>query len=147
MMVVFTVHYCCFSAHMSICRTWRCACVYINVFFFSFREAVREMPESLTMKRVIKRNLVHSVSRKSRHTPLSTWKMLKYRLSRYFQKVSCLPHPSSITLWVIYTLADRLHRIVLLSKIFRCVYFCKIFFTSCRRLLVCGWTILFRMCI
>jgi len=46
------------------------------------------MPESLTMKRTIKQNLVKSVSRKSKRTPLSIWKMLKYRLSISLTKVS-----------------------------------------------------------
>lgn len=51
-------------------------------------EVLREMPEPLAVKRAIKSNLVHSVGQKSKHVPLSTWKLLKYTLSMYFRKVS-----------------------------------------------------------
>ncbi|XP_033608829.1 transmembrane channel-like protein 5 isoform X2 [Cryptotermes secundus] len=51
-------------------------------------ETLREMPESLTIKRTIKRKLVKSVSQKSKHTPLSVWKRLKYRLSISLEKFS-----------------------------------------------------------
>lgn len=51
-------------------------------------ETLREMPESLTIKRTIKRKLIKSVSQKSKHTPLSVWKRLKYRLSISLEKFS-----------------------------------------------------------
>ncbi|PSN57177.1 hypothetical protein C0J52_01475 [Blattella germanica] len=50
-------------------------------------ETLREMPESLTMKRSIKRKLVKSVSLKSRRSPLSLWKQLKYRISMSAMKL------------------------------------------------------------
>jgi hypothetical protein len=56
--------------------------------FILCREALREMPESLTIKRTIKRKLVKSVSQKSTRTPLSVGKRLKYRLSMSLRKVS-----------------------------------------------------------
>lgn len=49
-------------------------------------EAVREMAEPLTLKRMIKHNLVHSVSQNSKRVPLSTWKMMKYNLNIQFTK-------------------------------------------------------------
>ncbi|XP_069692484.1 transmembrane channel-like protein 7 isoform X2 [Periplaneta americana] len=49
-------------------------------------ETLRELPESLTMKRTIKRKLVKSVSLKSKHSPLSIWKQMKYRISISFSK-------------------------------------------------------------
>jgi hypothetical protein len=118
------------------------------VFFFSFREAVREMAEPMTIKRTIKHNLVHSVSRKSKRVPLSTWKMMKYNLSMYFKKVSCfrrnqmcLPPPSpspspSSTVWIIHKLTDDLskHRFPPKSLFFPPHIFHQIFLTSSTRL-------------
>ncbi|KAJ9580188.1 hypothetical protein L9F63_004131, partial [Diploptera punctata] len=49
-------------------------------------ETLREMPESLTMKRTVKKKLVKSVSQKSKHSPLSMWKRFKYRVSMSFTK-------------------------------------------------------------
>lgn len=49
-------------------------------------ETLREMPESLTMKRTVRKKLVKSVSQKSRHSPLSIWKRFKYRISMSFTK-------------------------------------------------------------
>ncbi|KDR19382.1 Transmembrane channel-like protein 5 [Zootermopsis nevadensis] len=53
-------------------------------------EALREMPESLTLKRTVKKKLVKSVSQKSKRTPLSIWKRLKYRLSVLLSKFSIM---------------------------------------------------------
>lgn len=85
-------------------------------FFSSSRETLREMPESLTIKRTIKSKLVKSVSQKSKHTPVSVWKRLKYRLSISLGKVSwsrskqtshllvLLPYPFHILLSLIFFL-------------------------------------------
>jgi hypothetical protein len=80
------------SNHLSfgLCVTGTVLCWHyiFMFFFFSSRETLREMPESLTIKRTIKRKLIKSVSQKSKHTPLSVWKRLKYRLSMSLEKVS-----------------------------------------------------------
>nr|CAD7417980.1 unnamed protein product [Timema poppensis] len=48
-------------------------------------ETLREMPESLTMKRIIKKRL-KTASQNSKHRPISLWKRFKYRLSMSWTK-------------------------------------------------------------
>ncbi|XP_018570841.1 transmembrane channel-like protein 3 isoform X2 [Anoplophora glabripennis] len=45
------------------------------------REALRDMPQSLTLKRCVKEKLSKSVSQKSKRKPLGCFKMFKYRMS------------------------------------------------------------------
>lgn len=52
-----------------------------------FREALRDMPQCLTIKRHIKSKLMKSVSQKSRGRPLSWYKRMKYRNSIVFAQV------------------------------------------------------------
>lgn len=57
-------------------------------FIYLFREALRDMPQSLTLKRRVKVKLVKSVSRKSKHRPIGCFKRLKYRASFGLSKVN-----------------------------------------------------------
>lgn len=50
-------------------------------------EALRDMPECLTVKRSIKAKLSQSINLKSNKKGLSTWKRFKYTFSIFFIKV------------------------------------------------------------
>lgn len=50
-------------------------------------EALRDMPECLTVKRSIKAKLSQSINFKSRKKVLSRWKKFKYTFSIFFIKV------------------------------------------------------------
>ncbi|XP_053607685.1 transmembrane channel-like protein 3 [Plodia interpunctella] len=50
------------------------------------REALRDLPQGLTMKRHVRAKLSASVSLRSKRRPISMWKRMKYRLSFGFKK-------------------------------------------------------------
>nr|CAH7764805.1 unnamed protein product [Callosobruchus chinensis] len=50
------------------------------------KEALRDMPQCLTLKRCVKEKLSTSVSRKSKRKPISFWKRLKYRTDMFISK-------------------------------------------------------------
>ncbi|XP_013143189.1 PREDICTED: uncharacterized protein LOC106107053 [Papilio polytes] len=54
------------------------------------REALRDLPQGLTMKRTVRAKLSASVSLRSKHRPISFYKRLKYRISFAMKKVICL---------------------------------------------------------
>ncbi|XP_044272315.1 transmembrane channel-like protein 5 [Tribolium madens] len=50
------------------------------------KEALRDLPQCLTMKRCVKMKLTKSVSLKSKKKPIGSWKRLKYKSSIRFKK-------------------------------------------------------------
>lgn len=51
-------------------------------------EALREMPQSLAVKRTVKAKLTTTISRKSKRTPISLSKRLKYRFSIFLTRLN-----------------------------------------------------------
>lgn len=65
------------------------------------REALRDLPEGLTMKRTVRAKLSASVSLRSQHKPISMYNRLKYRLG-FALKISrnrVRDHLTSVELW------------------------------------------------
>ncbi|VEN60993.1 unnamed protein product [Callosobruchus maculatus] len=50
------------------------------------KEALRDMPQCLTLKRCVKEKLSRSVNRKSKRKPISCWKSLKYKTDMLINK-------------------------------------------------------------
>ncbi|XP_054273355.1 transmembrane channel-like protein 5 isoform X2 [Macrosteles quadrilineatus] len=50
-------------------------------------EALREMPQNLTVKRTVKVKLTNTVSMKSKRRPMSCWKLSKYRVCIFFSRL------------------------------------------------------------
>ncbi|VEN60992.1 unnamed protein product [Callosobruchus maculatus] len=51
------------------------------------KEALRDMPQCLTLKRCVKEKLSRSVNRKSKRKPISCWKSLKYKTDMLINKL------------------------------------------------------------
>ncbi|XP_041978331.1 transmembrane channel-like protein 7 [Aricia agestis] len=65
------------------------------------REALRELPQGLTMKRSVRAKLSASVSLRSKRRPLSTWKRFKYRVGFAWKRFRgrCSAVLFSVELW------------------------------------------------
>ncbi|CAH2011854.1 unnamed protein product [Acanthoscelides obtectus] len=65
------------------------------------KEALRDMPQCLTLKRCVREKLSRTVSRKSKRKPISCWKRLRYRgdmyISKFKNKIKDLPY--TFELW------------------------------------------------
>jgi hypothetical protein len=64
------------------------------------KEALKDLPQCLTIKRCVKMKLSKSVSQKSKRRPISFWKRVKYRINISFNKfVDSLKNFNYFELW------------------------------------------------